>query len=282
VSNHTTIASPRPTPPYRIALARRTTCDPRRPQPQRPHHRSRCPARAARRRRLAQRVATSPARRPTRRLRHRPPSHTALPPHRRLPTRVATHRCDRQNSSIPAAAAPNERHPSITCHAPTILPSPRLPHVVDVRAQTLASVPPQPPPDAIDAHPNACTRTPAAPRPTQSKRNRTARSPPRCGNERDRRDRRAFGDDTTPRLKTQNGRLPQGPQTLILANYRGIATSWPFVAASTCPHDPVNAAPALTYLFNHDYASSDRTGDEDVATSSNFTERCGQPRRMFL
>jgi len=101
-SNHTTIASPRPTPPYRIALARRTTCDPRRPQPQRPHHRLRCPARAARRRRLAQRVAASPARRPKRRLRHRPPSHTAPPPHRRL--RVATHRCDRQKSSIPAAA----------------------------------------------------------------------------------------------------------------------------------------------------------------------------------
>ena len=39
---------------------------------------------------------------------------------------------------------------------------------------------------------------------------------------------------------------------------------------------------ALTYLFNHNYASGDRTGDEDVATSSNFTEICGQPRRMFL
>jgi len=44
---------------------------------------------------------------------------------------------------------------------------------------------------------------------------------------------------------------------------------------------PVNAAPALTYLFNHDCAFADRTGDEDVATSSNFTERCGQPRRIF-
>jgi len=82
-------------------------------------------------------------------------------------------------------------------------------------------------------------------------------------------------------LKNQNRRLPQGPQSPILANYRGIATSWPFVAASTCPHDPVIAAPALTHLFNHDSASADRTGDEDVATSSNFTKRCGQPRCMF-
>jgi len=102
-----------------------------------------------------------------------------------------------------------------------------------------------------------------------------------CGNERDDQDRRAFSADTTPRLKTQSGRLPQGPQSPILANYRGIATSWPFVAMCPCPHDPVNAAPALTYLFSHDCASADRTGDEDVATSSNFTERCGQPWRMF-
>jgi len=122
--------------------------------------------------------------------------------------------------------------------------------------------------------------------PRQQRRQR--RSPPPaltargcCGNGREDQDRCVFSADTTPRLKTQNGRLPQGPQSPILANYRGIATSWPFVAMSTCPHDPVNAAPALTYLFNHDCASADRTGDEDVATSSNFTERCGQPWRMF-
>ena len=127
---------------------------------------------------------------------------------------------------------------------------------------------------------------PRRPQPRQQRRQR--RSPPPaltargcCGNGRDDQDRRAFSVDTTPRLKPQNGRLPQGSQSPILANYRGIATSWPFVAMSTCPHDPVNAAPALTYLFNHDCASADRTGDEDVATSSNFTERCGQPWRMF-
>ena len=67
----------------------------------------------------------------------------------------------------------------------------------------------------------------------------------------------------------------------ILATYRGFATSWPFVNASTSPHDPENAAPALTYLFVHDSVSADRTDDEDVATSSIFTERCRQPRRMF-
>jgi len=134
---------------------------------------------------------------------------------------------------------------------------PRGSHMWSTCAQTLASVPPQPPLHAVDVHPNACTRVPAAPRPTPSKRNRTARSPPRCGNERDREDRRAFGDDTTPRLKSQSGHLPQGPQTPILAKCRGVATSWPFAAASTCPHDPGNAAPALTYLFNHDFASTD-------------------------
>jgi len=102
-----------------------------------------------------------------------------------------------------------------------------------------------------------------------------------CGNGRNHEDRSAFSANTTPCSKTQKRRLPQGPQSPILANYRGIARSWPFVAASTCTHDPVNFAPALTYLFNHDSASSDRTGDEGVATSSNFTERCGQPRRIF-
>jgi len=95
-------------------------------------------------------------------------------------------------------------------------------------------------------------------------------------------DRSAFNANTTPCLKTQKRRLLQGPQSPLLTNYRGAATSWPFVAASTCPHDPVSAAPALTYLLNHDSASADRTGDEDVATSSSFTERCGQPQRMFL
>jgi len=103
-----------------------------------------------------------------------------------------------------------------------------------------------------------------------------------CGKGRDHEDRSAFSAfsaNTTPCLKTQTRRLPQGPQSPIPANYRGIA--WPFVATSTCPHDLVNAAPALTYLFSHDSASADRTGDEDVATSSNFTERCRQPRRMF-
>jgi len=72
-------------------------------------------------------------------------------------------------------------------------------------------------------------------------------------------------------LKTQSGHLLQGPQTPILANNRGKATLGPFAAASTCSLDPINATPALTY---HDSASADRTGDEDVATSSNVTERC--------
>jgi len=67
----------------------------------------------------------------------------------------------------------------------------------------------------------------------------------------------------------------------ILVNYRGVATSWPFVNASTSPHDPENATPALTYLLNHERAFEDRKGDEDVATSDNCTERFGQPRRMF-
>jgi len=102
-----------------------------------------------------------------------------------------------------------------------------------------------------------------------------------CEKGRDHAGRSAFSADTTPCLKNQNRRLPQGTQSPILANHHGIATSWPFVAASTCPHDPVSAAPTLTHLFNHDSASADLTGEEDVATSSNFTERCGQPRRMF-
>jgi len=102
-----------------------------------------------------------------------------------------------------------------------------------------------------------------------------------CGKGRDHEDRSAFNPNTTPCLKTQKRRLRQGPQSPILANYCGIANSWPFVAASNCPHDPVNAASALAYLFNHDSASADRTGDEDVATSSNSTERCKQPRRML-
>jgi len=102
------------------------------------------------------------------------------------------------------------------------------------------------------------------------------------GNGRDRSSSRAFSTDTTPCLKTQNRHLPQGPLSPMLANYRGSATSWPFVAASNCPHDPEHTAPALTYLFNHDYASANRTDDEDVATSNNFTERCRQPRRMLL
>jgi len=96
-----------------------------------------------------------------------------------------------------------------------------------------------------------------------------------CGKGRDRKDRSAVSADTTPCLNTQNRRLPQGPQSPILAKYRGIATSWPLGA---CPHDPVNA---FMYLSNHDCASTNRKGDEDVATSSNFTERCGQPRCMF-
>ena len=60
-----------------------------------------------------------------------------------------------------------------------------------------------------------------------------------CGNKRDHEDRRAFSADTTPCLKNQNGRLPQGPQSPILANYREIPTSWPFVEESTCPHGMV-------------------------------------------
>ena len=118
-------------------------------------------------------------------------------------------------------------------------------------------------------------------RPMPLTRELTARSPACCGNGRDHGYRHSFSAGTTPCLKTQSGHLPQGPQTPILTNYRGITTSWPFEAASTCPHDPVSAAPALTYLFNHDSASADRNGDEDVATSSIFTERCRQPRRMF-
>jgi len=83
-------------------------------------------------------------------------------------------------------------------------------------------------------------------------RDLTAHSPACCGNGRDHGDRHAFSAGTTPRLKSQNGHLPQSPQSPVLANYRGLVTSWPFVAASPCPHDPVNNAPALTYLFNHD------------------------------
>jgi len=92
-----------------------------------------------------------------------------------------------------------------------------------------------------------------------------------CGDGRDHEDRNAFSANTIPCLKSQKRRPPQGPQSPILANYRGIATSWPFVAASTCNHDPVNAATAVTYHFNHDSASANRTGDEDVATPSMFT-----------
>ena len=113
----------------------------------------------------------------------------------------------------------------------------------------------------VPAAPTCGRRTPKRSRPCPDRHNRrpmpwtrdlTARSPACCGNGRDHRDRHAFSTGTTPRLKTQNGHLPQGPQSAILANYRGFMTSWPFVAASICPHDPVNTAPALTYLFNHD------------------------------
>jgi len=89
-------------------------------------------------------------------------------------------------------------------------------------------------------------------RPMPLTRDLTARSPACCRNGRDHGDSHAFSAGTNPRLKTQNGHLPQSPQSPILANYRGLVTSWPFVAASTCPHDRVNTAPALTYLFNRD------------------------------
>jgi len=86
----------------------------------------------------------------------------------------------------------------------------------------------------------------------------------------------------TPCLNTQNGRLPQTPQSPILANYRGTATSWLFVTASTCPHDPVNAAPALTHLSIHIFAPADRTDNEDVVTSRNCTDYSAQPLCMVL
>jgi len=90
----------------------------------------------------------------------------------------------------------------------------------------------------------------------QRRRRRWPPPPPAArggfGNERDHENRRAFSADTTPCLKIQKGPLPEGPQSPILANYSGNATAWSFVAASTCPHDPVNAALALTYLLTHD------------------------------
>jgi len=102
-------------------------------------------------------------------------------------------------------------------------------------AQTLAPVPrlPQLQPHAVDARPHSS-------QPGMLRERTRPRRPSRI-------QRR-----TTPRLKSQNKHLPQSPQSPISANHRGLVTSWPFVAASTCPHDPVNTAPALTYLFNHD------------------------------
>jgi len=91
------------------------------------------------------------------------------------------------------------------------------------------------------------------------------------------RDGRQMGPDTTPRLKTHIGHLPQGPHSPILTNYRGDTTSWPFVAAFTCPDDSVNAAPSLTHLFHRDYASADPRGDEDVATSRISQRDAGIP-----
>jgi len=141
-----------------------------------------------------------------------------------------------------------------------------------VRARVVRAVVHRPTPSRRQARRQLCQRRWPQPPPTA----RVC-----CGNIRDHEIRRALSVDTTPCLKTQNGRLPQGPQSPILTIYSGIATSWPFVAASTCLHGPVNVAPALKYPLNHYYASADRTDDDDVATSSNFTERCGQPRRMF-
>jgi len=52
----------------------------------------------------------------------------------------------------------------------------------------------------------------------------TARDPALCENGRDDGDHHAFIADTTPRVRTQNGHLPQGPQRAILTNYLGATT----------------------------------------------------------
>jgi len=44
------------------------------------------------------------------------------------------------------------------------------------------------------------------------------------------------------------------------------------MAAFTCPHGPTNPALAFMYLSSHDCSSVDHICDDDVATSSNFTE----------
>ena len=228
-------------------------------------HRCRFPAPVARSRRFTHRLAASPSRSPIRRQRRRPPFHTApdpaaspfeaggaappQPPEHLNPFRRAL-LAGRGNDggALPAndpLQGGAEGFPRLLCHHhhhPSHSSNIRIPSEVSqspTQATPLHHMPCDHHPP-LPAAPTCGRRTPKRSHPcprnrrsTPSKPYRTARSPPRCGNGRDRGDRRAVSAVTTPRLKSQSGHLPQGPQSPILANYRGIATSWTFVAPST-------------------------------------------------
>jgi len=78
----------------------------------------------------------------------------------------------------------------------------------------------------------------------------------------------------TSRFEKSKNRAFRDP---LNAHFCEVQRSYARMAEATCPHTPVNTAPALKYLFNHDFASADRTGDEDVATMNKSHRKLGTP-----